>query len=387
MLIYQESLSSMGRFLLLGVQGGLDRLEQVEFWGLYQTLGDDACFVAAEQNQIAALVAHQLVNAADEEPAPRWRSLLRGNRQRVERLVEVLGSLTCYFDEREIGWALIENGGVLFGSDMPLEAFCAGDFDIIVTQSRWDEVVKIFAAEGFEPQDRRHRPTNRVEFVRTLPDGTQQWINAGFLTFDRMWVPLPVVDLGQVWLSRRVRSRKNSNIWVLRAEDSLALVAMHTSLHSFIRAPGVRLHVDVDRLVRDNPIDWDEAIDQNRLMGVPTRAFTSLSMARGLLNSPIPEPILSALFPGRSRWAIVERLLATNSVILNDSFKLGRFQTLLLDALIDERPVWSWLSSIIWPDHQWLYNHFSDDPNDLEERRFYLHAKRYYEMVRRWKPS
>lgn len=385
-MIYQEDHSPTGRFLVLGLRAELTASERDEFLRHYQALGDKTCFEAAQKNQVAALIAHSLRQLLPAGSAPRWRALAAENLTRVEAMVAMLLSVTQHFDRQQIKWAMIENGGTLFGSEQPLETFCAGDFDLLVERARWSEVVEIFARQGFFADNRRARPTNRVEFVRRLEDGASQWLNAGFMTFDRMWVPLPVNDLGQSWLQRRVRSRKNPEIWVLRPEDALALVAMHTSLHSFVRAPGLRLHVDVDRVVQDNPIDWPEFIEQVRLMRASTRAFVSLSMARGLLGTPIPDAVLQTLAPGRARWAHLQQLLAANGTVADGTPKLARLQTVWLDLLIEERSPLQWACSVLWPSRDWLLEHFGDADGPYEPL-LRLQLQRYRQMLNRWKPA
>jgi hypothetical protein len=161
---------------------------------------------------------------------------------------------------------------------------------------------------------------------------------------------------------------------------------MHTSLHSFIRAPGIRLHVDIDRLVRDNTIDWSDFVSEVEAMGVPTRAFVSLSMAKGLLDSPIPASVLTRLYPGSVRWSLLENLLQQNGIVADGRPKLRRAETLMLDALIDERPFGAWLGSILFPSSQWLEEHFGHE-SSVEESTLQLHLRRYQQMLGRWKPS
>ena len=49
-----------------------------------------------------------------------------------------------------------------------------------------------------------------------------------------------------------------SNVRILAPEDNLLQVALHTAKHSYVRAPGFRLHSDVDRVVRFQSIDWNQ---------------------------------------------------------------------------------------------------------------------------------
>lgn len=382
--VYQEPLAPVGRFLLLGVQGALDEDERAQLLRLHAELGEDAAMAAARANQIAPLVASQMLRYGGREVAAAWLPALDANRSRVERLMDVLRELGGALDAAGVPWAVIENGGVLFGSDMPFEAFAAGDFDLLVGADAWQDAVRVMSAAGFVADDRRDRPTNRVEFRRSLPDGTVQWMNAGAATIDRIWVPLPVADLGQAWLKERRRSHRDDAVWVLRPEHSLALVALHTSLHSYVRAPGIRLHVDVDRMTRDNRIDWDEAVDQMVRMSAETRCFVSLSMARGLLAAPVPDRVLDRLDPGAARRHTLERILRANGVVATGRRKLGRLDSVALDRALDGRALPAWLWSLVAPPREWLVSHFGDAR--APESTLRLHARRYWRIATRWRP-
>jgi hypothetical protein len=138
--------------------------------------------------------------------------------------------------------------------------------------------------------------------------------------------------------------------------------------------------------VRDNAIDWSAFVAEVEAMGVPTRAFVSVSMAKGLLDSPIPEWVLSRLYPGAMRWSLLQNLLQQDGVIADGRPKLRRAETLLLDALIQERSPGRWLRSILFPSSQWLREHFGQD-GDVDESTLRLHMRRYRQMLGRWNPS
>ena len=82
---------------------------------------------------------------------------------------------------------------------------------------------------------------------------------------------------------------------LLSPEDNLLQVSLHTAKHSYVRAPGFRLHTDVDRIVRACDIDWDVFCSRVEQMRVRTAVYLSLLIPCELLGAPVPEPVLHQL--------------------------------------------------------------------------------------------
>lgn len=385
MMIYLEPANPVGRFLALSLQGSRTDVESDEFRQLYFTLGTDVCLTEARRNQVEALVAQAVCDLVSSDKVEKcWRQVIYKNERRVIGLTEALVAVTNRLEKVGCRTALVENAGVMFGSRMPLAAFCAGDFDLMADAGMWPAIHEAFRAEGFVPRDRRNRPTNRVEFYRQLPTDEKQWINVGTHGFDRMWVPLVYTDRTQEWLKRRVPSRLFADLYVFAPSDALAFVAMHTSTHSYIRPPGIRLHVDVDRLVRDNSIDWDSFMAEVRAMGVATRAYVSLSMAAGLLGTPVPKTVLEALYPGACRWGAIHRLLRADGVFVTGTTKLPHLKAAYLDALLNEQGLLSWARLLVFPPEDWMREHF-DREGTFPGHPWLLHLKRMRLFATEWR--
>jgi hypothetical protein len=385
---YAESLSATDRFLSLAVRGQRSELERAELTALLSRIGTEQIITAARQNQVLPLVA---VAVCGTLPANRltaeWEEIYQANERRVTGLMDGLTRVVSRLEAQGCQSAVIENGGVLFGTQLPLTAFCAGDFDLLVSGADWAKVNAAFQAEQFAPMDRRGRPTNRVEFSRRLPDGETQWLGAGYAPFDRMWVPLSYVDRTAVWLSQRIPSTKSDRIWVLSPADALGLVAIHTSLHSYVRAPGIRLHVDVDRLVRDTNIDWDSFVAEVRATGLCTRAFVSLIMAHGLLATPVPDWVLTALYPGDWRWRQISRLLSREGTFANGQRKLIAGKAVWLDMLLEDKGPAHWFRMVVLPPDDWMHEHFERDTDQQSKMVLSLHLKRWSAAFGRWSPQ
>src|SRR5207253_313858 len=116
---------------------------------------------------------------------------------------------------------------------------------------------------------------------------------------------------------------------MLAPVDNLLQVALHTAKHSYCRAPGFRLHLDVDRVVHGQKIDWDAVVEMVRRLGVGTAVFLSLSIPRGLFGTPVPPEVLGALAPAPARRAMLYRWLRSVSVFEPERPKFTRATQLL----------------------------------------------------------
>jgi hypothetical protein len=384
-MVYKEKEDEVSQFLFLCIKGDRNPSELRLIELLLSRLGVDVCRKHAKLNQVEALVGSSIKELLDDgEGGLSWLEYIKENQRRVLELTDALSDISLKLEEAGCNYVLIENSGVMFASGLSAEAFCAGDFDLLVDMASWPQAQIIFENNGFLIKDRRNRPTNRLEYFREIDNGAPQWLDAGTEAFDRMWAPLIYVDRSSNWIKSKVRSERASNIYVPEATDLLIQVAMHTSLHSFIRAPGVRLHVDVDRVVRDNKIDWAYFLSEVQLMGISTRCFVSLSMAAGLLETPIPFYALQALFPGRIRWSLIHKLLRNNGTLNDGKAKLPRFQSIFLDVLLCDEGIFRWLTNLLFPSSNWMREHFDRDNEGIS--LISLHLKRIKMVFKIWNP-
>ncbi len=125
---------------------------------------------------------------------------------------------------------------------------------------------------------------------------------------------------------------------MLASEDNLLQVSLHTAKHSYVRAPGFRLHTDVDRIVRSCDIDWVKFTAQVRQLQVRTAVFFSLAFARELLGTPIPAEVLTQLAPARWKVRLMSAWLQRVGLFDPDGVKWGRlgyivFVSMLYDDL------------------------------------------------------
>lgn len=373
-------------FLTLAVRARRSEPEDAGLSSAYDRIGDQGCLRLARDNQVLPLVATSLLSVRGDSLPLHWSEIASSNRERVERRIGTLVDVVDHLEREGFHPAVIEGGGTLLGTDLPVAAYCAGDFDLLVHPDRWPDLPVLMKSLGFQADDRRGRPTNRIEFRRASREDHIEWLEIGSAPFDRMWVPLHHRDPTLGWLERRIPSRKAPTVHVLASEDAVVLGAMHTSLHSFVRAPGIRLYLDIDRPACDCAVDWHQVHARMVDMEARRRCGVSLAFSAMLLGSPVPAFVYESVAKERVRWSSIQALLEKKIVLGEKQKRLGRAGTVLLDLLVDEQPPHQWLSSLLFPDTTWLELHF-DRAGELRGRRYQLLLKRYGQILPRWRPE
>ena len=140
---------------------------------------------------------------------------------------------------------------------------------------------------------------------------------------------------------------KDTKVGILSPEDNLLQVSVHTAKHSYVRAPGLRLHLDVERIVAHKEIDWNVFLEKVRAAHVKTSTYFSLYLAKMLFDTPIPDKVLAALRPTKGKEKRILSLISKAGLLHPKARKFSkieflRFQTSLYDKVSD-----AWF--VIWP--------------------------------------
>ncbi len=148
-----------------------------------------------------------------------------------------------------------------------------------------------------------------------------------------------------------------SDVRLLSPEDNLLQVALHTAKHTYVRAPGFRLHTDVDRIVKFQKIDWQLFTQRAKQLQVKTAVYFSLAIPKELFATPIPEEVLRELRPSFWKRWLINKWLDKIGLFNPDERKFGKigyiiFNCLLYDSFFD-------LLKGILPSREWMKEHYN----------------------------
>jgi hypothetical protein len=298
-----DAFSACERLYLLCLRADLkevaDRIQE-----LYRTVGDAALWDFAGRDECQSIVAHALRSVLEPEGVPgHWRDAAAEVERTLTLYLSELERVAADLRKHDIPLIALKNSGIAKGIYPHLAACPMGDVDVLVSPEQFREAHKRLLELGFRLGDRspfdlvdfdeasRHGGT---EYTVPLSDGSSLWFELQWRPVAGRWIR-PDQEPPAADLIERSVPIPGSAVRLLAPEDNLLQVCLHTAKHSYVRAPGFRLHTDVDRIVRFCEIDWDRFLIMTESIGVKTAVFLSLFIPRSLLESPIPDSVLNRL--------------------------------------------------------------------------------------------
>jgi hypothetical protein len=326
-----------------------DYLEKDKIKQMYDSLGDEVLFSQAKLNGVSSITGHALSIVLGEDNVPsHWLEEYEEINERISSYMNELEKVARLLDKNDIQLLALKNSGITKGL-YPYYGSCPmGDVDVLVSKTVFRQAHTILTDAGYKLKFRSPLEEDNIEAAEhgggaeysvTLDNGEHLWFELQWRPVAGRWIQPeqePQVDD----LIKRSKPINNSKVRLLSPEDNLLQVALHTAKHSFVRAPGFRLHTDVDRIATVEDIDWATFTSRVCELKTKTAVYLSLEMARTLLGTRVPDDVLSALKPNKLKVKLMNLWLE----------KVGIFEP--------DAPKWSKLGYIIFVSL--LYDDFSD---------------------------
>ena len=297
------------------------------------------------------------------ELSEEWKSRIREERERLLFLREKTSKICEKLSDLGIRMVILKNGGIM--ADIIEDPVCCPmeDIDSFVKKSDFLKAHELLEKEGFvfkfrseyekEELENAYRDGS-TEYYYTMPTGNKMWFELSWRAVAGRWIR-PDLEPQSNELIARSYSAKFSNAFILSPEDNLLQICIHTAKHSYVRAPGLRLHMDVDRIVSNVDIDWDEFLKKVCLTHVKTASYFSLYIPKKLFGTNVPDYVLESLKPRNSNK--IEKLIAKAGLVHPHESKFGKiqfliFQTLLYDNIGD-------VLRVIYPGKGWIIERYN----------------------------
>jgi hypothetical protein len=331
---------------------------------LYEKLGDRAALALARENQVESLVAHALMEISGSEvPAP-WRQAHEETFQRLTRYLSELDRLAARLAADGIPLAALKNSGIARGIFPCLGCCPMGDLDVLVSRRHFRRAHGLLLNEGYtfefrSPLEQASLPaaeqSGGAEYWKILPGGEKLWLELQWRPVAGRWIRPDQEPQAEELLAGSIPI-PGSAVRLLAPEDNLLQIALHTAKHSYVRAPGFRLHTDVDRIVRRQVLNWDLFLTRVLSLGVKTPVFFSLAIPRSLFGTPIPDEVLAQLQPPAWKLALITGWLQRVGLFSPGEPKFGRAGFVLFTALLYDDLKGLWRG--IFPDKDWMRTHY-----------------------------
>ena len=235
-----------------------DFLEKKTIKDLYSELGDDLVFKSAQLNGVVSIVAHALSICIEKDKIPdHWSKEYKLIENKIISYMDELNKAADILANQNIPLLALKNSGITLGMYPYFGSCPMGDVDVLVKKSQFREAHNLLVKNGYKLKFRYEFEEDNIEAAEKGggAEYSVQLNNGEHLWFELQWRPIagrwiqPKQEPKADELVDRSISIKGSNVRLLSPEDNLLQVCLHTAKHTFVRAPGFRLHTDVDRII------------------------------------------------------------------------------------------------------------------------------------------
>lgn len=343
------NVSRAEHFICSAVQH-IDHIDPKALFVEYKDLGDDEVYSVAKKNEVVSIVAHAfMTHFPDCYNLPNhWFEKFETIEKRISSYMREMDQLSDHLFQAEIPMVALKNSGIARGLYQNYGACPMGDLDILILPRDFYAAHKIILSLGYQLNFRNPYEENDIdqaflnggsEYSIKLDTGELLWLELQWRPIAGRWIR-PSQEPKSADLIAHAKAIEGTKVMLLSAEDNLLQVCLHTAKHSFVRAPGFRLHTDVDRIVAGEKIDWNVFLQKVKELKVCTPVYFSLFLASSLLNTSIPDWALKKISPGRFKAYLIVLWLNKVGVFNPNEQKWSNlgyiiFVSLLYDSLTD----------------------------------------------------
>lgn len=337
---------------------------------LIEQMGIDAAFAWGQINDVAAILGHPRHHTAIDvatsaKPLVRFQLAHQALTERISEYLQELDQVAAALHSRGIRVVALKNAGIARGLYRCPGCSPMGDVDLLIAPSHFRAAHAELLELGYEFKFRSPLESNDLghaeasgggEYHRRLPSGETLWLELQWRPVAGRWIRPDQEPLADELLSRSLEI-EGTRARILAPEDNLLQVALHTAKHTYVRAPGFRLHTDIDRILGSAAIDWDLFVYRALTAQVRTAVYFSLALARELLGTPVPLEALAALRPPKWKVERIRSWLWQAGLFEPDAPKFSRHRFLLFNALLYDGV--GGLSRAVFPPPAWMRNRYN----------------------------
>jgi len=306
-------------------------------------LGDEKAFAMAEKNDSASIVACTIASCLGEESLPSsWQGAHDKIDKKLTLFMRELDRVGHALSEVNIPLIALKNSGIARGIFPDLAGSPMGDIDVLVDVNDFDRAHLIMLELGYtfgsrsplgESTLEAAKRSGGSEYTYTLEDGSTLWFELQWRPVAGRWINEDQEPKTAELIARSVPIA-GSEVRLLAPSDNLLQVALHTAKHSYVRAPGFRLHTDVDRIVRRCDVDWQIFCAEVERLGVRTAVYFSLALASQLLHTPVPNEVLKQLEPTWWKRKLILKSLLRVGLFNPDDPKWSRLGYIFFNIML-----------------------------------------------------
>jgi len=330
---------------------------------IYDKLGRKAIMDLAVKEKIVPFVAYTMLKTNIEKFF--WQKKYNYFRDRNGKIVKLLDAIFKEMKNKNIPIFLYENFGSLLLSGEDIGLFCSGDVDLCSLKEYENDITEILSNFGYVPAARRDKKENfniRSEFSKSSNDDNI-WINVAWMPLvEGLSLTCANVDV-KYFIDTRVNII-NLNIEVPEKSDLLFLCLLHSSIHKYTCSPGMKLIVDIDRLVISGKINWEKIINLAIKYNVKRRIAISLMVTHDFLNTSFPMEVITRLSGNNNIIKKIYKYIVNKSFLINNDVEFNIIRSLYLNSMFCDKGPLVGFFRILFPQPEWLIKIYNNENED-----------------------
>ncbi|HRW97890.1 MAG TPA: nucleotidyltransferase family protein [Cyclobacteriaceae bacterium] len=330
-------------------------------------LDEKNLFVLAMSQEVASTIAWNRAQYGGwENISVPWQKAFDETDKRISAYLVELDRVGACFASTGIPLVALKNSGIVRGIYPFPGAVPMGDVDVLVRKQDFRRAHAILLENGYQFEFRSALEEEDIEeaeqgggaeYWKVLPNGEKLWFELQWRPIAGRWIR-PDQEPSADELMARSIPIEGTDVRLLAPEDNLLQVCLHTAKHSYVRAPGLRLHLDVERIVRAYPgLDWSLFMQRVEKLQVKTATYFSLVIPKELFGTPIPDDVLNRLRPAVRKEKTITRLINKAGLFNPHEKKFTRFEYILFNVLLydDARGLWRG----VFPEKAWMKERYA----------------------------
>ncbi len=344
----------------------------------FAKVDNEQLFIMAKRDEISSHLVSKMEVAGMPIPTE-WKKEYNETKSRIDNLMAELERVAQHLKEQNINIVGLKNAGITKGLFKDHACSPMGDIDLLISTKDFRNAHHIIINElgytfkfrsEFEEEDLEEAFKGGGTEYYKIVNGFKVWLELQWRPVAGRWIQPHNEPNGDELMENSIPI-EGSAVRLLSTEDNLLQVCLHTAKHSYCRAPGFRLHTDVDRIVSHSTIDWDRFLKLTKRLSLKTAVYYSLLIPQKILGTDIPQKVIDDLKPNIIRRKIIEGRLEKAGLINQDKNKFSKFGYILFNlSLYDSLGE---LSTAIIPSSKTMKKRYDFDNSLLLP---YYHFKR-----------
>ena len=340
-------MSALHSLLIRGTD--LTQSEQAHIAQLYAQEGKDAMYEMAKTKKILPFAANAFVFCGLDTDF--WEDILNQYRRRNRAILDCLDKAYAELTAQGVTKMFVtENFGALLSARNDIALFASGDVDNHADPSEKENIYRAFEALGYTRKE-RYSGGHQIAaefFPPQTPDLPENfYISVDFYPLARLKLPCFIrsqdfVDWDQLYCYENTAIR-------LPPADALAYICLlHISLHSFSRAPDIRLYIDLLNVSRLS-LHYETLAAWCRRDQTCTRAAVAASLSNALMGTRVPGSLTR-----QSRRAKSVLPLVYDRKAQDLRYEPRGLKVLLIEIRCHDRGILPGILEILFPGKTWM---------------------------------